>query len=423
MDNDKGGIETIRESERVKILDDSKQKEEAYTQKVSKLKQTEISQHSNNEDKNINFDASLDYKIVRNPYKSSEQYLQRSASPRFERSRETAGSEDDKCKELVSTYHESTYIINKRDSRLESDESKLDHKTYIGSPTENWDDWKTSSDGSSLLSEIERDFHTNSIKLSDSFDYLTGRELKKEYSETTRDYQEVQMVSKCDPGRQPYEEEEGKSHKPLVSKPISSETKYLHSKLSNISHRKEYESEEVQSHYKERSGDFRRLDNEQQEGFFNQKQNSKKSEAYDQYQSPKVRNKYHDMESSHERFSAIDTYLKLHDRNRGEDLEPNNDMKDIVHSSRENVHGNLRSPSKHTKLDLNHMKSEKENISNKEAENFIKTELCSSLLSIKNRECPTTESQRYSKQFGDDLKKLTKVTSEIGENFSLSIVI
>merc|ERR1712198_382889 len=99
------------------------------------------------------------------------------------------------------------------------------------------------------------------------------------------------------------------------------------------------------------------------------------------------------MESSHERVSAIDTYLKLHDRNRGEDLDQNNDVKDKVHRSRENQHGNLRSPSRQTKLDLNHMKNERENISNKEAENFIKTELCSSLLSIKNRECPTTESQ------------------------------
>eukprot|EP00090_Calanus_glacialis_P039256 TRINITY_DN6836_c0_g1_i1.p1 TRINITY_DN6836_c0_g1~~TRINITY_DN6836_c0_g1_i1.p1 ORF type:complete len:1415 (-),score=336.65 TRINITY_DN6836_c0_g1_i1:219-4286(-) len=139
-----------------------------------------------------------------------------------------------------------------------------------------------------------------------------------------------------------------------------------------------------------------------------------------------AKEQYKDENNHKAKLSAIDTYLELRNRDKesavpgqqaysdnlpGTKHQPKEYSSDYL-KSRDTTGKRACPESRSRSREQEYSLKDKEADAKKESEAFIKSDVCSSLLSIKNRENPSTGSPKYSPHYVSDLKKLTNIDIE-----------
>ena len=339
---------------------------------------------------------------------------------------------------------------------LDSDLSK-DQSRYTATPTEEWDEWTTNSEGSSpnsfLHSEIVRDYNTREshVQPSDSFDYLGAQKYEQNYGVSSKykdsektdkkhEYDQINYNFKSkemnDAPLKPYPLDElyssrrknSYTKKDLSESDTDLDNSYVFNKGKEVI--VQYQKNDIRQPYtqkdKESSAQYQK-----NETLHTQKDTANeylKKEQYSpgqQEQTKPAREQYREENYRKTKTSAIDTYLEIHKRdkspipNKKDYLDRSHDRKDqqlndYFPESRDRNENPRNQELRKREQELALKKKEAE--AKKESEAIIKSDVCSSLLSIKNREVPTTVSTKYSAHYVSDLKRLTDMNSKSQEN-------
>lgn len=345
---------------------------------------------------------------------------------------------------------------------LDSDLSK-DQSRYTATPTEEWDEWTTNSEGSSpnsfLHSEIVRDYNTREshVQPSDSFDYLGAQKYEQNYGENSKykdsektdnkhEYDQINYhyknkgMNMYDAPLKPYPLDElysnGRKNSYTKRDLSESDTDLDNSYVFNKGKEGivQYQKNDIRQPYtqkdKECSAPYPTNDT-----LHTQKDTANeylKKEQYSpgQHQQTKptmgnTREQYRDENYRKTKTSAIDTYLEIHKR----DKSPIPNQKEYLDRSPVKKDQQLNdhfpeSKDRNDRYKIQELRKKEQELSlkkqeaeaKKESEAIIKSDVCSSLLSIKNREVPTTSSTKYSAHYVSDLKRLTDMNSKSQEN-------
>jgi len=317
---------------------------------------------------------------------------------------------------------------------LDSDLSK-DQSRYTATPTEEWDEWTTNSEESStnsfLHSEIVREPNTkeSNVQPSASFDYLAAQKYEENVAKNSKCKDSRDARYEHDEGNYNYKTKDMNVYEPPL-KPYPIDELYSNGRKNVYSKKEASESDtDLDNSYifKSREGTMKYRRHEAGP----QKDAQNELPDKDQYSQVRYRQTLPVMGNKEETYhkaktSAIDTYLELHSRDKEPSMPAYSDKsprklkepREYLMESRDTAEKRQFKDSRNKEEEYCLKKQEEEYClkkqeadAKKESEAFIKSDVCSSLLSIKNRECPSTGSPKYSKHYVADLKKLTDTKS------------